>query len=60
MLLQHEGLAHQGGVALEAVEAGVVPVPVLEMQLLPTGEEGNCGSIQGLGEGGLIRFCSQH
>lgn len=34
LLLQHEGLVHQGGVAFEAAEAGVVPVPILEMQLL--------------------------
>lgn len=34
VLLQHEGLVHQRCVALEAAEAGVMPIAVLEMQLL--------------------------
>lgn len=34
VLPQHEGLVDQGCVALEAAEAVVVPVAVLEMQLL--------------------------
>lgn len=34
VLLQHEGLIHQRCVTLEAAETVVVPVAVLEMQLL--------------------------
>lgn len=34
VLPQHEGLIDQGRVALEAAEAAVMPVTVLEMQLL--------------------------
>lgn len=34
VLPQHEGLIDQGRIALEAAEAVVMPVPVLEMQLL--------------------------
>lgn len=40
VLFQHEGLVHQRGVALDAAEAGVMPVAVFEMQLLQTGGGG--------------------
>lgn len=40
VLLQHEGLIHQRRVTLEAAETVVVPVAVLEMQLLGIGPDG--------------------
>lgn len=48
VLLQHEGLVHQRCVALEAAEAGVMPVAVLEMQLLgisPNGFSALCTGV---------------
>lgn len=49
VLPQHEGLVDQGCVALEAAEAVVVPVAVLEMQLLGVGPDGFLALGAGVG-----------
>lgn len=49
VLPQHEGLVDQGCVALEAAEAVVVPVAVLEMQLLGVGPDGFLALSAGVG-----------
>lgn len=49
VLPQHEGLVDQGRVALEAAEAAVMPVTVLEMQLLGVSANGFLALDAGVG-----------